>query len=121
MLQTLMKLPLAISKCAVVMISQIIFAKYKEYSADKKAAMAIKDPVILKAMEDVCMKTYEKYEHDQKLDPKERGLWQRFILDEMLTPDSCHPNYLWRSQIFADAAKNLEQGSHTTTERLSDE
>ncbi len=112
-LATLMKLPVGFAKMMVVAITQLIFAKYKEYGADKKAAEAIKDPTVLKAMSEVGLNVYEEYERAQRLDPKERGTWHRFFLDEMRNPDMYHHNYLLRSQIFADAANKLAENSQT--------
>jgi hypothetical protein len=120
-LQALLKLPVAFIKVYLVVASMVIFSKYKEYYADKKAAESIKDPEVLKAMAGVCMTAYEEYESKQKLDPKERGTWQRFILDELKTEDLMHPNYLLRSQIFTDAVKKLEKTPHITTERSLNE
>lgn len=111
--QGLMKLPLAIIKSVLIAGCYTAFAKYKEYSADKKAAESIQDPAVLKAMAEMSLQIYEQYERDQKFDlsdPKERrGTWHRFILDEVRNPDPLHHNYLLRSQIFANAAKELEK------------
>jgi hypothetical protein len=110
-LTALMKVPVGFAKMMTISLTQLVFAKYKEYSADKKSAEAIKDPAVLKAMSEVGLNVYEEYERSQQLDPKERGTWHRFFLDEMRNPDMYHHNYLLRSQIFADAAKKLEQVS----------
>lgn len=111
-LAAFMKLPVGFAKMMIVAMVQLIFAKYKEYHADKEAAEAIKDPAVLAATVKMHLQVYEQYESAQKLDPKDRGSFERFLLDEMRTEDMYHPNYLLRSQTFADAAEKLEQVSH---------
>jgi hypothetical protein len=105
---SLLKIPSVFLKMALIIPFILTFAKYKEYSADKKAAQSISDPDILRAVAKIQLGIYEQYEHDHKLNPQERGTWKRFFYDELHTPDRFHPNYLLRAKIFEDAANKRD-------------
>lgn len=107
--RSLLRTPVAFLTMALMAPPLVIFKKYREYSADKKAAASIHDSEALRNMAQLHLTVYENYERMHKLNPQDRGTWKRFIYDELHTPGFMHPNYLLRSQLFEKAAIEIEK------------
>ena len=106
-IKSLLKLPSAAVKLYITYALFIIHSKYKEYRADKKAAISITDKEALIMFGNNANDIYNKYETKHKLNPKYRNNLFRFIYDEMYTPDLYHPNYSIRAKVFKMAAEKI--------------
>jgi hypothetical protein len=105
-IQSIFQIPSAFLKLGIAGLLILVFAKYKEYQADKKAALSIHNLEILEHMKKIFLITYSKYELHHKLNQEERENFLRFVYDEIHTPDPAHPNYLFRAKVLDNAIKN---------------